>query len=45
MTNRTNATEWQDQYNGTSGQDEYDEEYDDDYELETTGGSACYSCA
>lgn len=34
MTNRTNATEWQDQYNGTSGQDEYDEEYDDDYELE-----------
>ena len=30
MTNRTNATEWQDQYNGTSGQDEYD----DDYELE-----------
>ena len=34
MTNRTNATELQDQYNGTSGQDEYDEEYDDDYELE-----------
>ena len=34
MTNRTNATEWQDQYNGTSEQDEYDEEYDDDYELE-----------
>ena len=30
MTNRTNATELQDQYNGTSGQDEYD----DDYELE-----------
>ena len=34
MANRTNATELQDQYNGTSGQDEYDEEYDDDYELE-----------
>ena len=34
MTNRTNATELQDQYNGTSGQDEYEDYYDDDYELE-----------
>ena len=34
MTNRTNATEFQDQYNGTSGQDEYEDYYDDDYELE-----------
>ena len=34
MTNRTNASELQDQYNGTSGQDEYDDYYDDDYELE-----------
>ena len=34
MTNRTNASELQDQYNGTSGQDEYEDYYDDDYELE-----------
>ena len=34
MTNRTNASELQDQYDGTSGQDEYDDYYDDDYELE-----------
>ena len=34
MTNRTNASELQDQYDGTSGQDEYEDYYDDDYELE-----------
>ena len=39
MTNRTDAAEWQDQYNGTADRgydDEYDDyyEYDDDYELE-----------
>lgn len=39
MTNRTNAVEWQDQYNGAAEHaydDEYDDyyEYDDDYELE-----------
>ena len=39
MTNRADAAEWQDQYNGTADHgydDEYDEyyEYDDDYELE-----------
>ena len=34
MTNRPNATELQDQYIGASGQDEYDDYYDDDYELE-----------
>ena len=39
MTNRTDAAEWQDQYNGAADRgydDEYDEyyEYDDDYELE-----------
>ena len=39
MTNRTDAAEWQDQYNGAADRgydDEYDDyyEYDDDYELE-----------
>ncbi len=39
MTNRTDAAEWQDQYNGAADrgyEDEYDDyyEYDDDYELE-----------
>ena len=39
MTNRTDAAEWQDQYNGAANrgyEDEYDDyyEYDDDYELE-----------